>query len=642
MPVGSSVAATSDAGVNAATLIGNVARAKDVAGTDARATERCSNRKSADVARCVTWLVYKAGDTVRCWHRGDRTFSPIRAEIVRVLRDCYDVRYHDGDIELSVCAAWVTEEGDPASNDSEPDPECTVCFERVADQDSDAQLVWCDGCETVVHSTCYPCGEIADEDPWYCNSCAANNDRARYSRSCVLCPYSFDPSRTVPGGESGPPPSRVRYSMVPIGASLDPSERWVHAACVYYVPEVGFSGEDDFRVIGLGNIPSERKRLVCRYCRYKGQRNAPIQCAHESCFCAFHPLCAKGRGAEHEWVESESGHWVAQIYCVEHTRERQRERWDASFRAADGGILPSCDEGSGQVAESRIGAARDTSQASAEQSMGKNDGGEALRSVVLDRGGSSAVGQRHVASVQGNPGTLHTALLTGGPRSAIRHPEPTSAAVRKRHARALHSSRPGMERQDAERGTRKHADEAVAPRRIPPPKRMRRDPLSSSAPRDALRNKTVAAMSPTGSAARSADSQATRAPAPSAAASAVSRLLTASKQRRTGVSVEPRVATSIGLLSVAEAAVEASTLRRRTAEHAMPPRDGPTCLRLAAGAKVLSSTANGGPTRYATGLDPADFAEGAPGRPAKATPIDATGMVERWRVLAMTEFLRRS
>ncbi|WFD31598.1 hypothetical protein MSPP1_002637 [Malassezia sp. CBS 17886] len=156
--------------------------------------------------------------------------------------------------------------GAAADEDEFPEESlCAICDDGECENAN--AIVFCDGCNLVVHQDCYGIPYIP-EGQWLCRKCTVSPDRPV---GCVLCPQE--------GGA---------FKQTVLGA-------WAHLLCAMWIPETGVSNAVYMEPIdGVEDIPRARWRLRCYLCHRR--QGACIQCEHRSCFTAFHVTCARKAG----------------------------------------------------------------------------------------------------------------------------------------------------------------------------------------------------------------------------------------------------------------------------------------------------------------------------------------------------------
>ena len=170
------------------------------------------------------------------------------------------------------------------SIDSDSDVMCSACTCR--DSFEDNPIVYCDGkCNSAVHIQCYGLNQVP-VSKFVCEGCRAND----ISAICVLCQNNGGLMRRSECG------------------------RWVHPVCVLFTGELTV-GEQSMRANNLSSLNRERMNLVCFICRKRGG----VQCAYQSCLCAYHPSCAFSSRVQmviREETHSEIMHY--DLFCEKH------------------------------------------------------------------------------------------------------------------------------------------------------------------------------------------------------------------------------------------------------------------------------------------------------------------------------------
>lgn len=192
---------------------------------------------------------------------------------------------------------------------------CCVC-DQDGDTDDD-QIITCDRCGIAVHQSCYGVSKVPGvEEMWLCRACELKED-GKPAPQCCLCPVA--------------------------GGALKPANLgglWCHSACVQWVPEVAVEDPETMEPItGIRSIQKERWDLQCTVC--KSRMGAKIQC--ESCFTAYHPLCARIAGYKMEMLETgDDGDDVELIsYCARHRKPEPNASGVRKVEESeDGGDLP--------------------------------------------------------------------------------------------------------------------------------------------------------------------------------------------------------------------------------------------------------------------------------------------------------------
>uniref|UniRef100_A0A673JNX0 [histone H3]-trimethyl-L-lysine(9) demethylase n=1 Tax=Sinocyclocheilus rhinocerous TaxID=307959 RepID=A0A673JNX0_9TELE len=76
--------------------------------------------------------------------------------------------------------------------------------------------------------------------------------------------------------------------------------RWVHVLCAVAVLEARFVNIAERSPVDLSNIPLQRFKLKCQFCRkwVKKSTGCCVQCSHGRCSTSFHPTCAQAAGVQ--------------------------------------------------------------------------------------------------------------------------------------------------------------------------------------------------------------------------------------------------------------------------------------------------------------------------------------------------------
>ncbi|XP_019153981.1 PREDICTED: protein Jade-1 [Ipomoea nil] len=153
---------------------------------------------------------------------------------------------------------------EPETNGGDDDDDgivCAIC--ESTDGDPSDPIVLCDGCDLMVHTTCYghPFTNGVPEGDWFCAHCLAKPQ----TPSCSLCP--------LPGG------------------ALKPTTdgKWAHLVCALFVPEVFFTDPEGREGINCSKVPNRRWERKCYIC--KSRNGCAIDCSEPKCPLAFHVTC---------------------------------------------------------------------------------------------------------------------------------------------------------------------------------------------------------------------------------------------------------------------------------------------------------------------------------------------------------------
>ncbi|XP_073029681.1 uncharacterized protein [Primulina eburnea] len=174
---------------------------------------------------------------------------------------------------------------------------CAVC--ESTDGDPKDPIVLCDGCDLMVHTTCYghPFTNGVPDGEWFCAQCLATRSSQSFSRKpeicCCLCSLS--------------------------GGALKPTadSKWAHLVCAIYVPEVFFSDPDGRESIDCSKIPERRWKQECYVCESK--KGCVIDCSEPNCKLAFHVTCGLKAELCIEYRQRKNRGAVVAAFCAAHT-----------------------------------------------------------------------------------------------------------------------------------------------------------------------------------------------------------------------------------------------------------------------------------------------------------------------------------
>ncbi|XP_076937993.1 histone-lysine N-methyltransferase ATX2-like [Bidens hawaiensis] len=167
---------------------------------------------------------------------------------------------------------------------------CNVC--HMDEEYANNLFLQCDKCRMMVHARCYGELEPVDGVLWLCNLCRPGAPEV--SPPCCLCPV--------------------------IGGAMKPTTdgRWAHLACAMWIPETCLSDIKKMEPIdGLNRVSKDRWKLLCSICGVP--YGACIQCSNNTCYVAYHPLCARAAGFCAELADSDR----LQLAPIEEDEENQ-------------------------------------------------------------------------------------------------------------------------------------------------------------------------------------------------------------------------------------------------------------------------------------------------------------------------------
>uniref|UniRef100_A0A673JKA0 [histone H3]-trimethyl-L-lysine(9) demethylase n=1 Tax=Sinocyclocheilus rhinocerous TaxID=307959 RepID=A0A673JKA0_9TELE len=186
--------------------------------------------------------------------------------------------YTEGDV-ISLSQSGSAAEGGDIQRTKPLIPE--MCFTSSSEghlstpnleDDGTSQLVSCSECSVRVHTSCYGVSQDANLDEWRCSRCEAN----AITQDCCLC--------SLRGG----------------ALQKANNDKWVHVLCAVAVLEARFVNIAERSPVDLSNIPLQRFKLKCQFCRkwVKKSTGCCVQCSHGRCSTSFHPTCAQAAGVQ--------------------------------------------------------------------------------------------------------------------------------------------------------------------------------------------------------------------------------------------------------------------------------------------------------------------------------------------------------
>ncbi|CAN1140774.1 Protein Jade-1 [Linum perenne] len=180
---------------------------------------------------------------------------------------------------------------------------CAVCLST--DGDPSDPIVFCDGCDLMVHTTCYgnPLVKGVPEGDWFCEECSVCNDHngKLAPLPCCLCPNK--------------------------GGGLKSTRRdgkWAHIVCALLIPEVFFEDPDGREGINVSKVPKRRWQQKCYLC--KSRKGCVIECSEPKCPMAFHITCGLKEDLSIEYNQgSKSKETIVAGFCRIHTDQWQQQ-----------------------------------------------------------------------------------------------------------------------------------------------------------------------------------------------------------------------------------------------------------------------------------------------------------------------------
>ncbi|KAJ6728276.1 RING/FYVE/PHD ZINC FINGER SUPERFAMILY PROTEIN [Salix koriyanagi] len=196
-------------------------------------------------------------------------------------------------------------------NEKTPLPITTI---NNTDGDPTDPIVFCDGCDLMVHATCYgnPLIKGVPDGDWFCSPClASKSDREskQPSLSCCLCP--------------------IKGGALKSTAANGRDESWAHIVCALLIPEVFFENPDGREGIDCSKIPKRRWEGKCYVC--KSRKGCVIDCSEPKCHLAFHVTCGLNEDVCIDYKEGKKETIVAG-FCKRHTELWDKQQQTGKFK----------------------------------------------------------------------------------------------------------------------------------------------------------------------------------------------------------------------------------------------------------------------------------------------------------------------
>lgn len=189
--------------------------------------------------------------------------------------------------ENKIETAQQSQEKDANAEEEDDGILCAVC--QSTDGDKSDPIVFCDGCDLMVHATCYgkPLIDEIPEGDWFCAQCLGSE-----SHTCCLCPNK--------------------------GGAMKPTKdgTWAHLVCAMFVPEVFFEDSEGREGIDCSKVPKMRWGNRCYVC--KSKKGCGVECSEPNCGLWFHVTCGL---KEDLWIDYRQGKKGAVVagFCKVHT-----------------------------------------------------------------------------------------------------------------------------------------------------------------------------------------------------------------------------------------------------------------------------------------------------------------------------------
>ncbi|OAY54475.1 bromodomain-containing protein 1 [Manihot esculenta] len=200
------------------------------------------------------------------------------------------------------------EEEEEEEEDDDDGILCAIC--QSTDGDPTDPIVFCDGCDLMVHTTCYgnPLIKGIPEGEWFCTQClASQSDKQNKAFSCCLCPTT--------------------------GGAMKPTKDgfWAHVVCALLVPEVFFEDPDGREGINCTKVPKRRWKGKCYVC--KSRKGCVIQCSEPKCPLAFHVTCGLNEDLCIEYREGKrKAETIVAGFCKSHTELWKKQQRTGKFK----------------------------------------------------------------------------------------------------------------------------------------------------------------------------------------------------------------------------------------------------------------------------------------------------------------------
>ncbi|XP_076891871.1 nuA3 HAT complex component NTO1-like [Bidens hawaiensis] len=170
---------------------------------------------------------------------------------------------------------------------------CCVC--QSTDGDPQDPIVLCDGCDLMVHTTCYgnPLVTNVPDGDWFCAKCETSEKTRISSLTCCMCPVKTGALKPTVDG------------------------RWAHIVCVLFIPEVFFSDPEGREGIDCSKVVERRWGGKCYVCRKSS--GCVIDCSEEKCGLRFHVSCGLSEDLCFEYKEGRNKGAIVAGFCRSHT-----------------------------------------------------------------------------------------------------------------------------------------------------------------------------------------------------------------------------------------------------------------------------------------------------------------------------------
>ncbi|CAO2209627.1 unnamed protein product [Urochloa humidicola] len=200
----------------------------------------------------------------------------------------------------------VAKEREQEAVDEDDGVLCAVC--GSTDGDPSDPIVFCDGCDLMVHASCYgnPLAQAIPDGDWFCSLCSAKKSKPAAARpSCCLCPAKGGAMKRTTEGQ------------------------WAHISCALLVPEVFFQDPDGRDGVDCSRVPAHRFAKDCYIC--ESNNGCALECSQPKCSLGFHVSCGLNAGLCIEYKEGKGGAIVAG-FCREHTELWEKQQLTGKYK----------------------------------------------------------------------------------------------------------------------------------------------------------------------------------------------------------------------------------------------------------------------------------------------------------------------
>ncbi|KAJ1282255.1 hypothetical protein BS78_03G037900 [Paspalum vaginatum] len=182
---------------------------------------------------------------------------------------------------------------------------CAVC--GSTDGDPSDPIVFCDGCDLMVHASCYgnPLAQAIPDGDWFCSLCSAKKSKPAARPICCLCPARGGAMKRTTEGQLA------------------------HISCALLVPEVFFRDPDGRDGIDCSRVPAHRFAKECYIC--KSSNGCALECSQPKCALGFHVSCGLDGGLCIEYREEKGGAIVAG-FCREHSELWEKQQLTGKYK----------------------------------------------------------------------------------------------------------------------------------------------------------------------------------------------------------------------------------------------------------------------------------------------------------------------